>query len=73
MNSVKSFSQDTDVETFTINAFSTFFIFIYDDTWTETEKTVMTKYHWRMIKSVNLFNSAKMIVRKHDDEKWKSN
>jgi len=33
------------------------------------KKTVMTEYHQRIIQSDDLFNSAKMIVRKHDDEK----
>jgi len=45
MNSIESFSQNTDTETFTMSAFDTFFIIIHDDTQTETEKAVMTEYH----------------------------
>ncbi len=70
MNSIESFSQNINAETFTTNAFNTFFIIIYNDAQTETKKTVMTKYHWRIIQSDDLFNSAEMIVRKHDDEEW---
>jgi len=44
-NSIKSFSQNTDTETFTISIFSTFFIIIYDNIQTETEEAVMTEYH----------------------------
>jgi len=32
MNFIKSFSQNTDAETFTISVFDIFFIIIYDDT-----------------------------------------
>jgi len=72
MNSIESFSQNTDAETFMMSAFSTFFIIIYDDTWTETEKTVMTEYHWRMIQIIDFFNSIKIIVKSHDNEKQRN-
>jgi len=68
-NSIKSFSQNINTETFTTSAFDRFFIVIYNDTWTRTEETVMTEYYWRMIKSVDLFDSAKMVVERHNDEK----
>ena len=55
-----------------MSAFDTFLITVHDDTWTETEKAVMTEYHWRMIKSIDLFDSTKMIVERHDDEKRKN-
>jgi len=45
MNSIKSFSQNIDAETFTINVFDTFFITVHDDTQTETEEAVMIEYH----------------------------
>ena len=45
MNSIESFSQNTDTETFTMSVFDIFFIIIHDDTQTETEKAVMTEYH----------------------------
>jgi len=45
MNSIKSFSQNTDAETFIMNVFDTFFIIVHDDTQTETEKAVMIEYH----------------------------
>jgi len=45
MNSIKSFSQNTNTETFTMSVFSIFFIVIHDDTQTKIKETVMTKYH----------------------------
>ncbi len=35
-------------------------------------EAVMTEYHWKMTKSIDLFDSAKMIVERHDDEKRKN-
>jgi len=54
-----------------MSAFSTFLIIIHDDTQTRTEKAVMTEYHQRMIKSIDLFGSTKTIVERHDNEKRK--
>jgi len=31
----------------------------------------MTEYHQRMIKNIDLFDSTKMIVERHDDEERK--
>jgi len=45
MNSIESFSQNTDTETFTMSAFSTFLIVIHDDTQTRAEEAVMTEYY----------------------------
>jgi len=53
------------------SVFSTFLIIIHDDTQTETEKAVMTKYHQRMTESIDFFDSMKMIVERHDNEKRK--
>ena len=58
---------------FTISAFSTFFITVHDDTWTRTKKAVMTEYHQRITESIDLFDSTKMIVERHDSEKRKNN
>jgi len=55
-----------------MSVFSTFFIIVYNDTQTRTEEAVMTEYHWKMIESVDFFNSAEMIVRKHDKKKRKN-
>jgi len=71
MNSIESFSQNTNTETFTMSAFDTFLIIVHDDTQTETEEAVMTEYHQRMINSVDLFGSAKAVVERHDGEKRK--
>jgi len=71
MNSIESFSQNTDAGTSTTSAFSTFLIIVHDDTQARTEEAVMTEYHQRMIESVDLFDSTKMIVRRHDNEKRK--
>jgi len=71
MNSIESFSQNTDAKVFTMSAFNTFFIIIHDNIQTETEEAVMTEYHWKIIKNIDLFNSAEMIVRRYNDEKEK--
>ena len=44
-SSIESLLQNTDAETFTISAFSTFLIIIYDNTRTRLCKTVMTEHH----------------------------
>ena len=31
----------------------------------------MTEYHWRMTENIDFFDSTKMIVERHDDEKKK--
>ncbi len=71
MNSIESFSWNTDTETFTTSVFDTFFIIVHDDTQTEMKKAVMIEYYQRMTESIDLFDSAKMIVERHDNEKKK--
>ena len=70
-NSIESFPQNTDAGTSTTSAFSTFLIIIHDDAWTGTGETVMTGHHQGMTEGVDLFDSTKVIVRRHDGEERK--
>ena len=54
-----------------MSVFDTFFITVHDNTQTETEEAIMTEYYWRITESIDLFDSAKMIVERHDSEKKK--